>query len=155
MSFNMFLDRMQKMFNILNDKRTQMANSTQVRDLFSRVQHQQLQDTAKDHEVRAYLDGIIYSEAANYLTVAVSNIPEYQFSRRVSFIQVSGGNSLGGVPIKGVCNSGSIYNSQWKTNTGYCYNWKGISKEYCKTVIAAHKIEGNKSNQTASNKEVV
>ena len=54
-----------------------MADSTQVRELFSRVQHPQLQDTVKALEVRADLYGITYSEAANLLTATVSKIPEY------------------------------------------------------------------------------
>ena len=79
MSFNTFLDRMQKMFNIFCDEGEQMADSTQVRELFRRVQHQQLQDTVKALEVKDELDGITYSEASNHLTASVSNIPEYQF----------------------------------------------------------------------------
>ena len=70
---------MQKMFNIFCDEGEQMADSTQVRELFRRVQHQQLQDTVKALEVKDELDGITYSEASNHLTASVSNIPEYQF----------------------------------------------------------------------------
>ena len=52
-----------------------MDNSTQVRELFRRVQHLQLQDTVTALEVRADLDVITYSEAANNLTAAISKIP--------------------------------------------------------------------------------
>ena len=75
LSFNKFLDRMQKILNIFRDKGEQMANITQVRKLFRRVQHPQLQDTFKALEVRSDLYGITYSEEANHLTAAVSNIP--------------------------------------------------------------------------------
>ena len=54
-----------------------MSDSTQVRKLFRRVQHPQLQDTVKALEFRSYLDGIKYSEAANHLITAVSNMNEY------------------------------------------------------------------------------
>ena len=52
-----------------------MADSTQVRELFRKVQDPQLQDTVKSLEVRAYLDGITYLEAANHLTAVVSKMP--------------------------------------------------------------------------------
>ena len=57
-----------------------MADSTQVHELFRRVQHPQLQYTVKDIEVRADLDGITYSEAANHLIATVSKMPDYQLS---------------------------------------------------------------------------
>ena len=91
-----------------------MAESTQVRELFSRVQHPQPQDTFKALEVRSEIDGITYSKAYNNLTAALSNMPDYQLSRKVSSIQASGGNSGdnsgGGGPYKDGCNSSSIYN---------------------------------------------
>ena len=89
-----------------------MSDRTQVRELFVRVQHPQLQDTVKAFEVRSELDSITYSEADNHLTAAVSNMVEYQLSQKVSGIQASGGNSGGnsggGSPHKGGPNSGSI-----------------------------------------------
>ena len=51
-----------------------MANSTQVCELFRRVQHPQLQDRFKAITVRAELDGIAYLEAADHLTAAVSKM---------------------------------------------------------------------------------
>ena len=57
-----------------------MDDSTQVCELFSRVQNPQLQDTVKALEFSADLDGTTYLEAANHLTAAVSKIPEYQLS---------------------------------------------------------------------------
>ena len=105
LSFNTFLDKMQKMFTIFRDEGKQMSDITQVRKLFRRVQHPQLQDTVKALEVRSDLDDIKYLEAYNHLTAAVSNMPHYQFSLNVSVIQCSlgnsGGNSGGCSPRKG------------------------------------------------------
>ena len=42
LSFNTFLNMMQKMFNIFCDEGKPMADSTQLRELFRRVQHSQL-----------------------------------------------------------------------------------------------------------------
>ena len=80
LSFNTFLDSMQKMFNIFRNEGGAMANSTQVCELFRSVQRLQLYDTVKDLEVRYGLDGITHSEVDNYLTASVSKIPEHQFS---------------------------------------------------------------------------
>ena len=77
MSFNTFLDRMQNIFNIFRDNMWHMEDSMQVSELFSTINHPQLQDTVKSLEVRSNLDGIKYSEAANHLITAVSNMNEY------------------------------------------------------------------------------
>ena len=104
-----------------------MANSTQVHELFRRVQHPQLQDTVKDLEVRDELYGITYLEAANHLTSDLSKMPEYQFYQNISGVQFSRGNSGGnsgdgGGPCKGVRNSSSIYNYQGKVHKEYYEN---------------------------------
>ena len=104
-----------------------MADITQVRKLFQRIQHPQLQDTVKVVEVRAELDGTPYSETANHFTAVVSNMPEYQLSQNFAGFQASGGKSDVGSPRKGVRNSGSIYNSQVNVHTGCCQKWKGLS----------------------------
>ena len=149
---------MQRMFNIFCNEGEPMADSTQVHELFRRVQHPYRKDTVKDLEVRADLDGITYLEAANHLTDAVSNIPEYQLYRNVSVTQASGGNIGGnsgvGGPRKGGRNSGIIYNSQWKVHTGYYQNWKDLVKEYHKTVISTRNKKVFKSIHNAGNKDV-
>ena len=74
LSFNTLLNKMQKTFKIFRDEGEPMANSTQVHELFRRVQHPQLQDRFKAITVRAELDGIAYLEAADHLTAAVSKM---------------------------------------------------------------------------------
>ena len=54
-----------------------MDKSTQVLELFKRVQHPQLQETVKAIEVRTDLDGITYSESDNHLIATVSKMPGY------------------------------------------------------------------------------
>ena len=139
MTFNTFLDRMQKMFNIFCGEGGNIYNSMQVRELFRRVQHPELQYTVKALDVRADLDGIKYSEAANHLTATVSKITEYQFSLKVSFIQSSESKSGSGGPRKCGRNIGSIYNLQGKIHTSYYQNWNGLSEEDSKAVISACK----------------
>ena len=47
LSFITFLDKTHKLFNIFHDNGVQMSDRTQVRKLFRRVQHPQLQDMVK------------------------------------------------------------------------------------------------------------
>ena len=84
--FSTFLDRMQKMFNIFKEEGEQLTENAKVRELLKRVQHMQLQDTIKALRVRYDLDGITYTEAANHLTAAVSELPEFQLARCVSAV---------------------------------------------------------------------
>ena len=78
--FCTFLDRMQKMFNIFKEEGEQLTENAKVRELFKHVQHTQLQDTVKALHVRYNLDGITYTEVANHLTAAVSELPEFQLA---------------------------------------------------------------------------
>ena len=71
---------MQKMFNIFKEEGEQLTENAKVRELFKCVQHMQLQDTVKALRVRYNLDGITYTEAANHLTAAVSELPEFQLA---------------------------------------------------------------------------
>ena len=87
MSFNLFLDIIQKIFNIFCDKGEHMDDRTQVSELFRRVCHPQLQDMVKVLEFRSDLNGIKYLEATNHRTASVSKMPEYQFSQKFAGIQ--------------------------------------------------------------------
>ena len=45
--FSIFLDRMQKMFNIYEEEGEEFTENAKLRELFKQVQHPQLQDTVK------------------------------------------------------------------------------------------------------------
>ena len=47
LAFSIFLDRMQKMFNIYEEEGEEFTENAKLRELFKRVQHPQLQDTVK------------------------------------------------------------------------------------------------------------
>ena len=91
MPFSTFLDRMQKMFNIFQEEGEELTENAKVRELLKCVQNNQLQDTVKALQVRFDLDGISYTEAANHLTSAVSDLPEYLFAHRVSSLKCNRG----------------------------------------------------------------
>ena len=84
LAFSIFLDRMQKMFNIYEEEGKEFTENAKLHELFNRVQHPQLQDTVKALKVRFDMEGIMYTQAANHLTAAVSELPEYHLTRKVS-----------------------------------------------------------------------
>ena len=100
LAFSIFLDRMQKMFNIYEEEGEEFTENAKLRELFKRVQHPQLQDTVKALKVCFDMEGITYTQAANHLTAAVSELSEYHLTRKVSAsssgtprIRGSGGNN--------------------------------------------------------------
>ena len=137
--FSIFLDRMQKMFNIYEEEGEEFTENAKLCELFKRVQHPQLQDTVKALKVCFDMEGITYTQVANHLTATVSETPEYHLTRKVSAsssgtarIRGGGGSNhnsnikkKGGMqaPSKGVLMSdGSVF-------TGYYQNWSELSKE--------------------------
>ena len=74
LAFSIFLDRMQKMFNIYEEEGEKFTENAKLHELFKWVQHLQLQDTVKALKVRFDMEGIMYTQAANHLTAAVSEL---------------------------------------------------------------------------------
>ena len=137
MPFSTFLDRMQKMFNILQEEGEELTENAKVRELLKHVQHNQLQDTVKALWVRFDLDKISYTEAANHLTSAVSELPEYLLAHHVSSLKhIHGGQSDKG---KNKFKRDSIYANNGTIFTGYYSNMKSFSKEDRDKVIAERK----------------
>ena len=137
MPFSTFLDRMQKMFNIFQEEGEELTENAKVRELLKRVQNNQLQDTVNALRVRFDIDGISYTEAANHLTSAVSELPEYQLARRVSSPKrIRGGGLEKG---KNKFKRDSIYADDDTIFTGYYSNWKSLPKEDRDKVIAERK----------------
>ena len=134
MPFSTFLDGMQKMYNIFQEEGEELTENAKVRELLKHVQHNQLQDTVKALWVWFDLDGISYTEAANHLTSAVSELPEYLLARHVSSLKhIHGGGSDKG---KNKFKWDSIYADDGTIFTGYYSNWKSFSKEDRNKVIA-------------------
>ena len=137
MPFSTFLDRMQKMFNIFQEEGEELTENAKVRELLKRVQHNQLQDTVKALWVQFDLDGISYTEAANHLPSAVSQLPEYLLACHVSSLKrIHGGGLDKG---KNKFKRDSIYADDRTIFTGYYSNWKSFSKEDHNKVIAERK----------------
>ena len=101
---------MQKMFNIYKEEGEEFTENAKLHELFKRVQHPQLQDTVKALKVRFEMEGITYTQAANHLTAAVSELPEYHLTRKVL------ASSSGTPRIRG--SGGSNHNSNIKKRVG-------------------------------------
>ena len=159
LAFSIFLDRMQKMFNIYKEEGLAFTENAKLRELFKRVHHPQLQDTVKALKVRFDMEGITYTQAANHLTAAVLELPEYHLTRKVSVsssgtprIRGGGGSShnsnikrKGGMQAlnKGILMSdGSVF-------TGYYPNWSDLSKEdkQCVLDLRNKKKKGGLGNK--------
>ena len=110
LAFSIFLDRMQKMFNIYEEEGEEFTENAKLRELFKQVQHPQLQDTVKALKVRFDMEGITYTQAANHLTAAVLELPECHLTRKVS------ASSSGTPRIRG--GGGSNHNSNIKKKVG-------------------------------------
>ena len=137
MPFSTFFDRMQKMFNIFEEEGEELTENAKVHELLKCVQNNQLQDTIKALRVRFNLDRILYTEAANHVTSAVSELPEYLLAHCVSSLKhIRGGGSNKG---KSKFKRDSIYADDGTIFTGYYSNWKSLSKEDCDKVIAERK----------------
>ena len=127
------------MFNIYEEEGEEFTENAKLREVFKRVQHHRLQDTVKALKVSFDMEGITYAQAANHLTAAVSELPEYHLTRKVSasssgtpMIRGGGGNrrnnnikKKGGMqaPNKGILMSDGL------VFTGYYPNWSELSKE--------------------------
>ena len=139
LAFSIFLDRMQKMFNIYEDEGEEFTENAKLRELFKQVQHPLLQDTVKALRVHFDMEGITYTQAANHLTAVVLELPAYHLTRKVSALssgapRIQGGGGSGhnsNVKRKGgmqAPNKG-ILMSDGLVFTGYYLNWLELSKE--------------------------
>ena len=127
---------MQKMFNIFQEEGEELSENAKLPELFKQVQHPQLQDTVKALKVQFDIEGLTYTQAANNLSAAVSELAEYQMARKVS--AVTRIRRRGNVPkdLDGIwMPNGTIY-------TGYYKNWNAFSQEDKNKVLAEWKKRG-------------
>ena len=148
MKFETFLTQCQKMFNIFETQGEAMTDAAKVRFLFSKVQHPELKSPID--ALKAQITGgavVTYVRAANHLSAALSDLPEYVASGRRGISLVHTGD-------KG---SDSIYNKDGSIITGYIPDWNSLSRKDRSIVIAERKklgvrgpsTRGKGPNQTA------
>ena len=156
LAFSVFLDRMQHMFNIYEEEQEEFSEYTKTRELFKRVQHPQLQDTIKALKVRFDMEGLIYMEAANHLTVAFSKIPEFHSTHRITAACICGGSADTGIhnkynnsARKGSPKSG-IHTVDGKLFTGFYKHWWTLTDDEKQHIIEERKRKGNKKGTSGS-----
>lgn len=142
MAFETFLTNCQKMFNIYDNEGEPMADDAKTRFLFKKVQHSGLQ--AAIAALRAQQTAgtnITYTMAANHLSTAVSELPEYISKNR----NVSGVGT--GSDQKG---SADIYNSDGSIITGHIPNWRNLTKFDRDLVMNERKRLGIRGGKNSS-----
>jgi hypothetical protein len=150
MAFETFLTQMQRMFNIYEKEGEPMPEDQKVRLLFKKVQHKDLDSAIKALKARQ-IDGtqLTYTMAANHLSAAVSELPEYLVkNRNISSVGSSNPGS----------DNSSIYTADGSIKTGYISNWRSLSKEERSKVIAERKrlgVQGGKSGKGTSQSDTV
>ena len=136
MSFEIFLTRCQKMFNIYEKEGEPMQDDAKIRFLFERTQHPNLQGhvNALKANITTGAD-VSFTTAANHLSTAVSELPDYIAAhRKVAGVTTGTGNELG---------DGGIYNADGSIAADkYIPNWGDLSKEDRLKVINARKKLG-------------
>ena len=136
LTFTTFLDCMQKMFNIFQEEGEELSENAKLWELFKWVQHPQLQDTIKALQVQFDVEGLTYTQAANHLSAAVSELVEYQMTRKVSAVTCIHGGGNAPKDIDGIrMPNGTAY-------TGYYKNWNALSQEDKDRVLAERKKRG-------------
>ena len=141
LAFSTFFDRMQKMFNIYEEEEEEFTENAKLRELFKQVQHSQLQDTIKALKVRFDMEGIRYTQAANHLTITVSELPDYHLTRKVS------ASSSGTPRIRG--GRGNNQNSNIKRKGGMQAPTKAYSCQMDRFSQDITQTGGNYQNKTS------
>ena len=98
------LDQMQKMFNIYKEEGEEMMENAKLWELFKHMKHTQLTESVKALEVRYVIDGLTYTQAANHLTVAISNyqITKWHTASSMSELQAVEGTSKDVFVVMGI-----------------------------------------------------
>ena len=148
MAFETFLTQCQKMYNIYEKEGEPMPDDAKLRFLFKRVQHKDLSssiDALRAQQTAGI--NITYTQAANHISTAVSELPEYiSKNRNISGVGTSSSHGK---------RSSDIYSSDGSIITGHFSNWRSLSKEDRAIVIAERKrlgLTGRKSSGSNSDK---
>ena len=143
MPWEIFLDWMQKMFNIYKEEGEEMTENAKLRELFKRTKHLQLVESLKALEVRYDMDILTYTQAANNLTAAVSKLPDYQMARRVSNVKT--GSGQGSKPMRIRRDGNTIYATDGTIWTGHNDEW-AMMKDSDKEKITAERERKKKAH---------
>ena len=109
------------------------------------------------------MEGLTYTQAANHLTAAVSELPEFHTTRRIAAPPIHGGSANIGIhnkynnsTRKGAPKSG-IHTADGKIFMGFYKHWRTLTDDEKQHVIEERKRKGNKKGTggTKNNKRHV
>jgi hypothetical protein len=158
LSFSNFLDKIQKMINMLQEEGESITEQAKVMMLLKKIQHPQLQNAVSALRIRAQLDSVTFTECANHLAAIVSELPDHQLNRKVSATtdsksskvkRIRGGGAGGGLASK----RKGIHMSDGSVWTDYYSDWDKLSDADKETVIETRKK--NKAKGTTPTKRKV
>ena len=143
MTFENFLTSSQKMYNIFEKEEEPMTEDAKIRFLFKRVQHQGLQPAIEALKVKqSTSEGLTYTQAANHLATAVSELPDYiAKNRNISSASTSDPSKTG---------DPAIYNEDGTINTGHIPSWRTLTPADRALVHAERKRLGLSKNKTSA-----
>lgn len=119
MPFETFLTQCEKMYNIYDKEGEKMEEDAKIRFLFKNIQHADLKITIAALKTRMIDTNISYTEAANHIATAVSELPEYISKHR----NVSGVTST--TDTTGT--SSGIRKPDGTIITGHIPHWRNLS----------------------------
>ena len=131
MSFEVFLTKIEKMRYIYDKEGEPWTDAALLRFLFEKVQHPSLRVVIESLKAQQTTGTqVSYTMAANHLSTAVSELPEYIAKNR----------NIGAVQKGDTQDSGEgIFNSDGSIRTGYISNWNSLTKEEKNKVFAEKK----------------
>ena len=145
----------ERMFNIYKEEQEEFSENAKIRELFKRVQHPQLQDTVKALTVRFDMEGLTYTQTANHLTAAVSELPEFHSTRRVTAARICGGSADTGTHNKYNNSAGKgapkpgIRTADGKIFTAFYNHWRTLTDDEKQHVIEERKRKATKRARVA------
>ena len=135
MSFEVFLDKVQKMLTIFCEEGEEWSEDAKIRWIFSKIQNPQLVSIVSALKVRKISDpNLTYATICNQLAAEVAELPETVAMRSRNISTVNGDKGSG--PRNG------IYNADGTIHVGYYKDWGSLSKEECSKVIAERTKQG-------------
>lgn len=133
MSFETFLSKCQKMFNIFKNQGEEMNEEAKIRFLLKQVKCDQLKEAVAALKTRITTDpsnSVTYSTVANHLAACVAELPDFISKARSVGATSTNGNDA---PSEGITRSdGSIH-------IGHYPNWRQLSKSDRDKVIEERK----------------
>ena len=146
LSFEMFLTKCQKMFNIFEQQGEPMEEEAKIRFLFKKIEHSGLQSAIEAMRARITTSTtqIQYSTVANHMSTAVSMLPEYiARNRNVSLVNTERKQD----------GESPIHNDDGSVITGYITNWRDLTKQQKETVIKERARLGVKLEKKKGGKD--